>query len=59
MQALENLKKAPVQLHQGLEEWNMEDGLVMFRGLVYIPNNKEICRKILKLFHDSPAAGHP
>jgi hypothetical protein len=31
----------------------------MFRGLVYIPNNKEICHKILELFHDSPAAGHP
>jgi hypothetical protein len=59
MQALENLKKAPIQLRRGLEEWNMEDGLVMFRGLVYVPNNKEIRQKILKLFHDSPAAGHP
>jgi hypothetical protein len=59
MQALKNLTKAPIQLRRGLEEWNTEDGLVMFRGLVYIPNNKEIWRKILELFHDSPAAGHP
>jgi hypothetical protein len=59
MKALENLTKAPIQLRRGLEEWNMEDGLVMFRGLVYVPNNKEIHRKILELFHDSPAAGHP
>jgi hypothetical protein len=59
MQALENLKKAPVQLRRGLEEWNTEDGLVMFRGLVYVPNNKKIRRKILELFHDSPAAGYP
>jgi hypothetical protein len=59
MQALKNLTKAPIQLRRGLEEWNTEDGLVMFRGLVYVPNNKEIRCKILELFHDSPAAGHP
>jgi hypothetical protein len=56
--AIETLKMAPVQLHKGIEEWNIEDKLVLFRGLVYIPNDKEICRAILEIFHDSPAAGH-
>ena len=57
--ALETLKAAPVQLRRGIEEWNVEDGLVLFRGLVYVPNDKEIRREILELFHDSPPAGHP
>ena len=46
-------------MHRGIEEWNTEEGLVLFRGLVYIPNDKEIRRRVLKLFHDSPTAGHP
>jgi hypothetical protein len=57
--AIKTLKKAPVQLCRGIEEWNVEDKLILFRGLVYVPNDKEIRRTILEIFHDSPAAGHP
>jgi len=57
--SIETLKKAPVQLHCGLEDWNTEDGLILFRGMVYIPNNKEIRHLIMEIYHDTPAAGHP
>jgi len=59
VQALETLKVGPVQLRKGLEEWNVEEGLILYRGLVYVPKDSEIRREILKLYHDTPAAGHP
>jgi len=33
---------APRRLKKGLEDWNSEDGLILFRGKVYVPEDPEI-----------------
>lgn len=58
--ALETLRdKAPVQLKRGLEEWNTEDGLILFRGKVYVPKDDDLRRDLVHAHHDAPAVGHP
>jgi len=40
-------------------EWLEVDGLVHFRGKIYVLPSADICRKIVALNHDSRVAGHP
>jgi len=40
------------------EEWSKEQGLVLFRGKVYVPKNIKLRLEIIKLHHDTPVAGH-
>jgi hypothetical protein len=59
-EALKSLKaKGPRRLLNGLLEWEEQDGLVYYKGKLYIPNNKELRGNIVKSCHDSSAAGHP
>jgi hypothetical protein len=59
-EGLKSLKAKRVRrLLNGLLEWEEQDGLVYYKGKLYIPNNKELCGDIVKFCHDSPAAGHP
>jgi transposase InsO family protein len=58
--AIERLKDgAPTALRRGLEEWNTEDGLILYRGKVYVPKDVELRRWIVELHHDSLPTGHP
>ena len=58
--ALENiLKNGPRSLTKGLEDWNLEDGVILHRGHVYIPKDNDLRRDIVKQYHDHPATGHP
>lgn len=41
------------------EEWAEEQGLVLFRGKVYVPKSPDLRRQIVQLHHDSQVAGHP
>jgi hypothetical protein len=43
---------------KGLQEWNLEDGLILYKGLVYIPNNKNLKRKVIQQYHHK-LMGHP
>jgi len=58
----EKLKKLitsrPRQVTKGLEDWNYENGLFLYKGLVFIPNNENMKRKITQQFHDN-IMGHP
>jgi hypothetical protein len=40
-------------------EWSIENGLLFFRGKIYVPNNPDLRRRILAQHHDSKIAGHP
>ena len=40
-------------------EWSEEDGVLYFRGKIYVPPTTDIRRKIVALHHDSHIAGHP
>jgi hypothetical protein len=59
-EALKSLKaKGPRRLFNGLLEWEEQDGLIYYKGKLYVPNNKELRGDIIRSCHDSPAAGHP
>ena len=42
-QALEViLKNGPCSLTKGLEEWNLEDGIILYRGQIYVPRDDNL-----------------
>jgi predicted aspartyl protease len=59
-QAIDTLQvHGPRKLANGLEEWNTEDGLILYRGRVYVPKDPDLRRDLVKIHHDSLVAGHP
>jgi len=40
-------------------EWSEDDGVLQFRGKIYIPRNSDLWRQIVSLCHDTKVAGHP
>ena len=40
-------------------EWAEEQGLILFRGKVYVPKDPELRRAIVEAHHDSRITGHP
>ena len=36
------LLSGPRSVAKGLQEWNLEDGIILYKGLVYISNNKNL-----------------
>src|SRR5579859_7215457 len=58
--ALESiLRNGPCSITKGLEDWNLEDGIILYRGQVYIPKDENLRRDIVKQYHDHVATGHP
>jgi transposase InsO family protein len=39
-------------------EWSESDELLMFRGKIYVPNDRDLRRRIVKQHHDTRIAGH-
>src|SRR5271154_4091587 len=39
-------------------EWSQSNGLLYFRGKIYVPNSAELRRRIVSLCHDTKIAGH-
>jgi transposase InsO family protein len=39
-------------------EWSESDGLLMFRGEIYVPNDRNLRCRIIKQHHDTCIAGH-
>jgi len=58
VKAVEELKKSSTRQLQS-EEWSEEQGLMLFRGKVYVPKDIKLRLEIIKLHHDTPVAGHP
>ena len=50
------LRKHP---HVPIGECEVKDDLLHIYGLVYVPNDLDLQRKIIACCHDHPAAGHP
>ena len=57
MQKVEQL--GPARLQSDLVDWNTEQGLLLYKGKVYVPNNEELRTDIVRIHHDLPPAGHP
>ena len=58
VKAVEEMKQAPVKRLRS-EEWSEEQGLILFRGKVYVPKDVQLRRELVRLHHDTPIAGHP
>ena len=58
VKAVEEMKRAPVKRLRS-EEWSEEQGLILFRGKVYVPKDMQLRRELVRLHHDTPIAGHP
>lgn len=58
VKAVEELDKSPARRLDG-QEWSREQGLILFRGKVYVPKDMELRRQIVEAHHDSMVAGHP
>ena len=41
------------------DEWMEEQGLMLFRGRIYVPKDIELRHKIIKLYHKSCITRHP
>jgi hypothetical protein len=39
-------------------EWHISDGLLLFRGKIVVPWNKDLRRQIMEQHHDTCVAGH-
>jgi len=40
-------------------EWSEEDGVLQFRGKIYVPRNSDLRRWVVSLCHDTKVARHP
>ena len=54
---VKELKKSPAKSVKS-SKWSMENGLLYYRGKIYVPKS-DLHQRILSLCHDSKFAGHP
>ena len=57
IKAVEEMKKAGVKMLRN-EEWQIEEGLVLKKGRVYVLKDKKLRVEIIWLHHNTPIAGH-
>jgi len=55
------LKSGPREFGKSLQDWNYENGLLLYKGKVYIPHSVEdtLRQQTVKMHHDLPSTGHP
>ena len=46
------LLNGPHDAAKGLQEWNLEDELILYKGLVYISNNENLKCKVIQQYHN-------
>jgi len=56
IKAVEELKKAGIKTLRD-KEWEVEDGIVMKEGRIYMPEG-DLRREIIQLHHDIPVGGY-
>ena len=60
LQALQSMHdNIPLPFRSCLADWQVEAGILTYRGRVYIPADDSLCRAILERCHDHESAGHP
>ena len=57
IKAVEEIKKVEVKTLRD-EEWQIEEGLVLKEGRVYVPKDEKLRVEIIWLHHDMLIAGH-
>ena len=57
IKVVEEMKKVEVKMLRD-EEWQIEEGLVLKEGRVYVSKDEKLRMEIIWLHHDTPIAGH-
>jgi len=57
IKVVEEMKKVGVKTLRD-KEWQIEEGLVLKKGRVYVPKDEKLRVEIIQLHHDTPIAGH-
>jgi hypothetical protein len=52
-------ENGPRSLLKGLQEWNLDNGLILFRDKIYIPKDNQLRREVVQSCHNPIAMGHP
>lgn len=47
------------RLGRSSDEWDEDDGLILYRGKIYVPKDGELRRRVVEGHHDSIITGHP
>jgi len=58
IKALKDMKGEKKKSIRG-DEWIEEQGLILFRGKVYVPKDEELRKEITRLHHNTSISGHP
>ena len=57
------LEEGPTGIRSNLEDWKIEEKdrkkILFYKGKNYVPKDQDLCRDILKMFHDHETARHP
>jgi len=55
------LKSSPREFQKSLQDWNYENGLLLYRGKIYIHHSMEdtLQQQIIQMHHDLLSARHP
>ena len=56
VKVVEKLKRAGIKALKD-KEWEIEDGIVLKKGRIYMPEG-DLRREIIQLHHDTPVGGH-
>ncbi|KAF8758990.1 Chromo (CHRromatin Organization MOdifier) domain [Rhizoctonia solani] len=59
LQFLQNESKAPPSIKRAFKDYEMEAGLLFYQGRIVVPDVGTLRTELLRIFHDSPLAGHP
>ncbi|CCO35741.1 Retrotransposable element Tf2 155 kDa protein type 1 [Rhizoctonia solani AG-1 IB] len=59
LEHLRNESTAPASVKQAFKDYEMEAGLLFYQGRILVPDAGDLREELLKVFHDSPMAGHP
>ena len=60
IEGLKNINKtAPKALTDGTAMWEEDDGFVYYKGRLYVPNDCQLHKDIVKSCHDTLTGGHP
>ncbi|EEB89023.1 hypothetical protein MPER_12935 [Moniliophthora perniciosa FA553] len=53
------LEKGVSPIKSALEDWKIEDNILLYKGKCYVPNDEKLRREVTKRIHESIHAGHP
>jgi len=56
--AARELQQAPSKTVHSME-WSEDEGLLWFRGKIYVLQNTDLQRQVVSLYYDMKVAGHP